>query len=463
MILAQLYIDSGHWYKLSEIQRSEAALSKLGMFDLFRISLDTNYISHIPDSLRDSSIVPVEVYLRMKQRIEIPFGFFAGESSQNSLVIGATAGLTIKNFTQTADNFSFQLSYQPLPTTLQRYGGNIDWTLHALPFIDLGRIPLIAGLGFSHQISTIPPTDTFVSYSAHLGSNIILSKVDDKITLIPDLLVAYVNTQTQDSLLRATAPPQQVNLIPSIAYQYDHTNDLINPTSGNLFSSSFEIGFPSKLIQYPSSAYLKLVPQVKYYYDLSDHGTAVIATRIRFGTTYLLFPNDLERYPSLDRRFYGGGATSNRGWAEQSLLVSKFSANSASQGGYNDLEASIELRYAPFQYPGEFTTWQQYSSPVRIVLYYDIGNVWDNIAWTDPGQALAFKMMAQTIGLGLRYNTFFGALRIDWGFKLYDPSGRFDGSQKAITPDMTGGWLFGHNLLSLGNTSNIHFGIGQAF
>ena len=262
-------------------------------------------------------------------------------------------------------------------------------------------------------------------------------------------------------MLFRSAPPRQVNLIPSIGYQDDRTNDLINPTSGDLKSLSFEVGIPSRLLYSASSAYLKFVPQVKYYDDLFDRGTAVIATRLRAGATYLLFPG-LAREPSLDRRFYGGGATSNRGWAEQSLLVSHSSANNATQGGYNDLEANIEFRYAPFQYPGEFTSWQQYSSPIRIVLFYDIGNVWDNVAWSEPG-ALAFKMWAQTFGVGLRYNTFFGALRIDWGFKLYDPSGRFDGSQKAITPDMTGGWLFGHNLLSLGNTSNIHFGIGQAF
>ena len=49
VILSQLYIDSGHWYKLSEIQRSEAALSKLGTFDFFRVSLDTTHLSRIPD------------------------------------------------------------------------------------------------------------------------------------------------------------------------------------------------------------------------------------------------------------------------------------------------------------------------------------------------------------------------------------------------------------------------------
>ncbi len=460
VIISQLYIDSGHWYKLSEIQRSEAALSKLGTFDLFRISLDTDFINQLPYSKRDSAVVPVQVYLRMKQRLEIPFGVVAGTSTQG-FVLGWIAGITDRNFTQSADNLSAQISWQPLPTSLTRYSGNLDYTL---PYVGLGRVPLVMGIGTSKQIETDSPMFTFYSASLHLGTNWFPNSLDNRTTFIPDFLISYDSTQTKDSLIRATAPPHQVNLIPSLGFQKDRTNDLINPTGGYLLSASTEYGIPVSLFSSASSAYWKIVPQVKYYFDLSDRGTAVIATHLRVGYTHLFYP-DSNRDPSLDRRFYGGGATSNRGWGEQALLVSNSSANSPTQGGYNDLEANIEFRFAPFQYPGEFTTWQSFSSPIRLVLFYDLGNVWDNVAWTDPNQALQFKMMAQSIGLGLRYNTFFGALRVDWGFKLYDPSGLFDNpaTPLAITPGMTGGWLFKQKFLSIGNTSNFHFGIGQAF
>jgi outer membrane protein assembly factor BamA len=463
VIRSQLYIDSGHWYKFSEIQRSEAALNRLGTFDFFRISLDTSYVNQLPDSLRDSAIVPVEISLRMKQRWEITPGVFLGLSTQRDDVLGASLNFANKNFTQNADNVSAQGSWQPFPTSLIRYSGNLDYALPFIPFVGLNHIPLILGVGYSHQIETIKPTDTFISISAHGGSNIVISQKDNRTTISPDGLIDYVNTITQDSTIRATAPAQQINLIGSLTYQDNQTNDIINPTAGSLFSTSLEIGFPSDLFYSPSSAYLKAVPQIKEYFDLSGRGTAVIAFHVQAGATYLLQSFDTSRDPSLDRRFYGGGATSNRGWSEQSLLVSQDRAKSAIEGGYNDLEASLEFRFAPFQYPGEFTDWQKYSSPIRIVLFYDLGNVWDNSAWSNTSQALAFNMMAQSIGFGLRYNTFFGALRVDWGFKLYDPSGQFDNSQSSIAPGVSGGWLFNHKFLSLGNTSNIHFGIGQAF
>ena len=353
VILAQLYIDSGQWYELADIQRSEAALSKLGVFDLFRISLDTNYINQLPYAKRDSAAVPIDIFLRMRHRADIPIAIFGGESNQDQgIVLGGSVGYTDKNLSENADNFSIQGSWQPFPTSLTRIAGTIDYIR---PYIGFQHIPLVTGLGYSHQIQLDPPAYTFISYSAHVGSNFVISDTDNKTLLVPDFLVAYVNTTadasvntaSQDSLIRVTAPPKQVNLIPSIGYQDDRTNDLVNPTAGYLHSASFEWGIPTRLIFSPSSAYLKFVPQVKYYFDLSGNGTAVLATHLRAGATYLL-TDDTARVPSLDRRFYGGGAASNRGWGEQSLLVSKSAADTASLGGYNDLEFNLELRYAPF-------------------------------------------------------------------------------------------------------------------
>ncbi|HWF45335.1 MAG TPA: BamA/TamA family outer membrane protein [Candidatus Kapabacteria bacterium] len=470
VILSQLYIDSGHWYMLSEIQRSETRLYKLGTFDLARISLDTNYINTIPDSLRDSAIVPVDVNLRMRLRAEIPLSIFGGTGSQG-LVLGGSVGFTNHNFTQSADNLNFQASWQPLPTTQRHYSSNIDYLL---PYIGLDRIPLILGIGASEQdqfpVASDPtvPTYTQRSYSAHAGTSIILSKTDDKTTINPDLLIDYIVSTGVDSVLKYL-PSHQVNLLPSVTYQDDRTNNLINPTSGNFLSMSAEFGVPTRLFGSPSSYYVKAtIPTFKYYHDFSDTGLDVIATRLQVGASWLFKSSDTTRDPSLDRRFYGGGAISNRGWGEQSLVVSNNlnPVRNALYGGYNDLEANVEFRWAPFNYPGGgWTSWQSFSSSVRVVMFYDIGNVWDNTLWSDVKEALKFSMLAQSIGLGLRYNTFFGALRIDCGFKLYDPSGRFDNNTNEITTNSQGGWLFSSHrvLFHSGYTFNWHFGLGQAF
>ncbi len=98
------------------------------------------------------------------------------------------------------------------------------------------------------------------------------------------------------------------------------------------------------------------------------------------------------------------------------------------------------------------------------MLFYDAGNAWDQIMELHQNQ-VGLGQIAQSIGFGLRYNTFFGALRVDLGFKLYDPSGGFDNTGLAVTPASQGKWLFssGKSFFSFGNTMNFHFGIGQAF
>src|SRR5512140_2285710 len=124
-----------------------------------------------------------------------------------------------------------------------------------------------------------------------------------------------------------------------------------------------------------------MVPQIKEYFDLSGDGTAVLATRLKIGVSRLFQDQNHDHDPSFDHRFFGGGATSFRGWGEQDIIVSDDSGRASTSGGYNDLEANIELRYAPFHYAKEFTSWQKLSSAFRIVLFYDIGNVWDNFLW----------------------------------------------------------------------------------
>ena len=492
VILAQLYIDTGHWYRLSEIQRSEADLNKLGTFDLFRIALDTDYINQIPDSLRDSMAVPVVVYLRMKRSSSVSLNAYVGAGSQG-MIVGFGAGVTVGNFTNEADKVDAEGSWQILPSTQTRVTGSLNYTR---PYIGLGHIPIIMGIGYS--LATQSPTTNLPydieSFTAHVGSNLILSHTDNNTTLSPDLLAAKVlntinfpndttlaaelvsraNTplflhtvdsiNSVDSSIRASLPHQQINLLPSVTWQDDRTNDPINPTGGNLLSTTLEVGVPAPWL-FPTdttSNYIKLVGQAKEYFDLSDNGSAIVAVHLQAGYCWFMNRDSASTYPALDHRFYSGGGASLRGWGEQQLLVSEKPTSIAYFGGYSSALFNLELRYAPFQYAQEFTSWQSLSSPIRIVLFYDAGNAWDEIMELSPSQ-ISLGQIAQSVGIGLRYNTFFGALRIDWGFKLYDPSGNFNNSYSASTPASHGQWIFSAGPRKLSDISNIHFGIGQAF
>ncbi len=460
VVRAQLQFESGKWFRFSDIQRSEQNLYKLGTFDLVRVSLDTNAIQNIPDSLRDSTAVPVQVYLRMKLSGEIPVGVYGGAGT-DGFVLGANAALLWHNFTRIADYFNLQLSYQFFPLTQRLYSGSIDYFM---PYSFAWGIPLSLGLGTSRQshFSTESGSYDQLSISSHLGTTIYSSTQDNRSAFTPDVLVEYLVTTGDPN-----APARQVNLLPSVNYQDDRTNDPINPTAGRLFTASLEYGVPSDLFaifgsNYPSSAYWKFTPQLRLYHDLSSTGRTVIAGRVRFGITQMQ-TSDTQRVPSLNHRFFAGGATSNRGWPEQSMIVTDNPNRDSRSGGYDDIEGNLEIRYAPFQYEHEYTYWQRVLSPFRVVIFYDIGNVFDDAIIKTLSST--YTELSQTIGFGIRYNLFFGALRVDVGFKLYDPQAGTHGYQtgsQSILPTDKGAWLSG-NPFRLGRTMNIQFGLGQAF
>lgn len=139
-----------------------------------------------------------------------------------------------------------------------------------------------------------------------------------------------------------------------------------------------------------------------------------------------------------EKQFFVGGASSMRGWQARELGPG-FSAQDQtfsipSQTGDFKLEFDAEYRLRMF--------WK-----VEGALFAETGNVWN---FNDlPGDFI--KSFAADWGLGLRVDLNFILLRLDGGFKLYDPSrqegDRFRGPSDWFT---RGGY-------------SLHFGVGYPF
>ena len=76
--------------------------------------------------------------------------------------------------------------------------------------------------------------------------------------------------------------------------------------------------------------------------------------------------------------------------------------------------------------------------------FLDYGNVWES------DKDFRFNQIALAIGFGVRYNLFIGPIRVDFGFKLYDP----------LDKDK---WLFNNFSRIFKDKFAIQFGIGEAF
>ncbi|MCB2225258.1 MAG: BamA/TamA family outer membrane protein [Desulfarculaceae bacterium] len=100
------------------------------------------------------------------------------------------------------------------------------------------------------------------------------------------------------------------------------------------------------------------------------------------------------------RRFFPGGADSVRGYPYQRL--GPLDSQGRPLGGESMAVGSVEVRFPLYKELGG-------------VVFMDAGNAWERVEDT-------FGSLRYTVGVGLRYNTPVGPLRVDIGYQLNPPS-----------------------------------------
>ena len=238
----------------------------------------------------------------------------------------------------------------------------------------------------------------------------------------------------------------QFNSILSLSLQRDKRNDLFYPSAGFFHSVSFEEAglLPSAFgglfgTDLPYSKYIKLSGRGMWYVDPSGSQADIWAFRL-YGGVAQLYGNSPAPVP-ITRRFFGGGSGSIRGWPARELAASSL----PEEGGNAVFEGSIENRWNLLRNAGRlgFIDFSKFS----LVFFYDLGNVWTTVQKFRPDE------IAMASGLGIRYATIAGPLRIDFGFRVYDPMAE---------PDRR--WITEKKFYkeTLGNLV-LHFGIGHTF
>jgi outer membrane protein assembly complex protein YaeT len=199
-----------------------------------------------------------------------------------------------------------------------------------------------------------------------------------------------------------------------VDFNRNTTENLLDARRGYVLSAHLEqagIGGDYK--------YLETTAEGRHYWNLNDR--AVLASRLRIAS---LGGTD---NPDIDvpffKRYFLGGSQSLRGWGRLEVAPLE---NGFPIGGFSSLEAMVELR-API------------TPNIGGVLFVDGGNVWParfDFDLTD---------MKYDAGVGVRYRTPVGPLRVDLAWQLTKIEG----------------------LLVNGEPSNrrwrIHFSVGQAF
>ena len=172
------------------------------------------------------------------------------------------------------------------------------------------------------------------------------------------------------------------------------------------------------------------MPGTFYYFSVvgeARHYRRAFGDRVQFASRLRLGsidpPADEDEIPLL-KRFFLGGSNEMRGWGVYEL--SPLAASGEPVGGLSLLTATVEGRFPIF-------------NRVRGAIFVEAGNVWQD-PWT-----MRLGDLRYDAGPGLRFNTPFGLVRVDFGYQLRPLDGlRIDGQPQKSR------WRF-------------NFGIGEAF
>ncbi|MXO66486.1 BamA/TamA family outer membrane protein [Altererythrobacter endophyticus] len=184
--------------------------------------------------------------------------------------------------------------------------------------------------------------------------------------------------------------PEETYLIAALPLygQVDMSDDLLDPKQGYRLSTRLS----PEISRHNGSQSIYLRSQIEgtYYQSMSDR--IVLAARAKLGSIRGSSITNIA--PS--RRFYAGGGGSVRGYGYQAIGPSDSEGDPS--GGRSLVEFSLEARIGTGFFDGALS----------VVPFVDAGAV-------DSSQTPTFSDIKVGAGLGIRYNTGFGPIRVDVG------------------------------------------------
>jgi translocation and assembly module TamA len=353
-------LERGETYSPEEMDEARERLANLGVFGSISVTE--------ADALDANGQIPINVEVSdRKQRY-----FGAGATYSSTEGIGIEGYWGHRNLFGRAEKLRIEGSISRIADTS-----------------DYGKLDYNAAIMFEKPGVIGPPSRFFANVST------VLEHPDayDRFAVIGETGVAYDIDRQQSvsaSVKLEYADIDDVfgearHLIAStpLQYVYDKRNDKLNPTSG----------WRALVYAEPSYDFLQEASWVKFrtedsiYFPFDKDGRYVAAFRVAGGS---IVGASIEDVPA-DRRFYAGGGGSVRGYAYQG--IGPKDADGQPIGGLSYAEGSVELRIG-------------ITEEIGIVPFVDAGTVSED-EYPD------FSDIKIGAGLGVRYLTPFGPLRLD--------------------------------------------------
>lgn len=443
IIYKQLDFKPGDPYSIDKRLESERNINRLDIFDFARLE---------PKSpvLKDSVyFIPINILLKPRDKYELAPEIFVNNQDA-SFNFGAGLSGTVRNIGGGAQNIVGRIGGRA--QSLEQ--GSLDFSLQWIqPYFFSNKLNLNVSTNFNIDFrneykqnvlqTKLSVTSKFDKYNFFSAGVFDWDLERAEVTFLMDTTDPK-NTINPNSLEILAEP--QFNSIFGVTLQHDNTDDVFSPTKGDYLSIALEEAgvIPGLLIKDRNklrySQYYKLTLFGKYFKPIFDDN-AVLATKLKLGEA-VQYGKDQELYPiPLNRRFFAGGSNSIRGWFARGLG----NVVNPELGGNVIIEGTLESRIRMAKDKGSLGFLD--ANKIWLVFFADFGNIWNTVT------EIHLRDVAIAAGIGLRYDLFFGPIRIDFGLKAYDPYG--EENKKWITEKQ-----FIKKVLGKGQ---IHFGIGHAF
>ncbi|WP_343073653.1 BamA/OMP85 family outer membrane protein [Pyxidicoccus fallax] len=411
-------IQKGDWYSETRLAEAQARVFRMGVFGAVKVNRGA------PD--RESGTVPVVVDVREAPFRSVRLGAGVGVDAARQEV-RALGEWTHRNFQGGLRRFTVRgrAGYAFIPNILNRdkagpvFEVTTEFEQPRFLFRDLRlQTSLTAERGLEQaydfwggrlQAGVIwqphPNLSIFPSYNLQIYRLTGRVSADAR---VPPIVLGCTSTSGQCYTALSFV---------EVAAAWDRRDDPIAPREGYYLAMSVQKGGGPLFGGYE---YVRLLPDVRYFQPLDADRRLILAVKVRMGTL-----NPANNSPtSIVTRFFSGGATAMRGFNGQRLspltalptqvdedgdgipeaVTQNAQWDTVPVGGNSLFESALELRY-------------QLTDSLMVAAFYDSGLV-GITNFSAKGPRLFGPDHYHALGMGLRYLTVVGPIRLDIARRL---------------------------------------------
>ncbi len=375
VLLREMVLQKGDPFDNEKVLLSQQQLSQTGLFSSIHFEQDKNATDNATQDLR------LTVVERPRWSLEFGVGYldeegvrgFMGVSHRNLFGTGRKLSARIEG-----GNIERRYSVNYKEPHVFSY--NADATASATyfktqadSFKKYDEETFVETVGFEKKLNSLWKGVLFYEYK---DSNI--TNVQAGVVLTDQDVGRLIIASTNASLIR------------------DTRDDPFNAVSGTVHVTTLRTG--AKVLG-SEVQLVKMTHQSSLFFPQASKSTLALSVRAggakNFGETNII---------PLSERFFSGGRSTVRGYAQNKLGIFGETINetidgSVPTGGNAILIFNEELRIPLYKSFG-------------MVLFFDHGNIWREF------NEIKLSEIRSTTGIGFRYNTPIGPFRVDWGYKL---------------------------------------------